>query len=102
MSGKTWDWAALALACMWIGGYATGRGRPIRELTSWADWQFCYASRRSPWFWIAVPIVVTAVAGLIVFRPRRSLRNWRAARERDRRRARAAQIPVRLHQLRDR
>ncbi|KUN32475.1 hypothetical protein AQJ11_02825 [Streptomyces corchorusii] len=102
MSGETWTWAALALACMWIGGYATGRGRPIRELTSWADWQFCYASRRSPWFWVAVPIVFTAVAGLFLVRPRRSLHNWRASRERDRQRGRDVQIPARLNRFRDR
>ncbi|GGZ72976.1 hypothetical protein ACFOOM_01180 [Streptomyces echinoruber] len=101
MSAGTWARVALALACVWAGGYATGRGRPVRALTTWADWQVAYTSRRSPWFWLAVPIVAAAIAGLIVFRPRRSLRNWRAARDRDRRRARTAQIPIRLRSLHD-
>lgn len=54
----------IALACMWIGGYATGRGRPVHCLVIWADWQFSYRPRRSARFWIAAPIVLLAAAAL--------------------------------------
>ncbi|MFF5655259.1 hypothetical protein [[Kitasatospora] papulosa] len=77
---------AFALACMWVGGYATGRGRLVRELLAWADWKVAYAPRRSPAFWVAVPVVVVACCCLWAFRPLRTLHHWRAARERDRRR----------------
>jgi hypothetical protein len=102
VTGRDWALIYLALACMWVGGYATGRGRPVRGLVAWADQQFTHASRRSPWFWLAAPVVAVAACGLLVFRPRRSLRNWRTARERDRRRALAAQTPLRLRDRRDR
>ncbi|EMF31112.1 hypothetical protein H114_00747 [Streptomyces gancidicus BKS 13-15] len=91
----------IALACMWVGGYATGRGRPVRAVVAWADWHFTTAPRRSPRFWAAAPVVVAAVCCLWLFRPRRSLRNWRAWREHDRRRALPTQTPSRLSDRRD-
>lgn len=66
-----------ALACMWIGGYAAGRARIVRGLVRWADWQVATVSQRSPRFWIAVPIVAVAAGCLWVFRPRRTLANYR-------------------------
>ncbi|WP_405961199.1 hypothetical protein OG235_36665 [Streptomyces sp. NBC_00024] len=71
---------AIALACMWIGGYATGRGRPVHCLVIWADWQFSYRPRRSARFWIAAPIVLLAAAALWTLHPRRTAairRAWR-------------------------
>lgn len=67
-----------ALACMWIGGYATGRGRIVKALVVWADRQVGSASRRSPRFWLGLPIVLVAAACLWVFRPRRTLTSYRA------------------------
>ncbi|WP_406321772.1 hypothetical protein [Streptomyces sp. NBC_00519] len=67
-----------ALACMWIGGYAAGRGRVAKALVAWADRQVGHASRRSPRFWIALPVVLAAAACLWTFRPRRTLNSYRA------------------------
>lgn len=86
----------VALACMWIGGYATGRGRPARALVAWADWHYTIAPRSDPRFWIAAPIVAAAVCCLWAFRPRRSWRNWRAWHHRDRQRALPTHTPSRL------
>jgi hypothetical protein len=86
MTGE--DWAlTVAVVCMWVGGYATGRGRPIRRLVAWADWQYQWASRRAVWFWLGAAIVAVAIAGCLLFRPYRSWRNWHAWRDYDRRRA---------------
>ncbi|MFF6801069.1 hypothetical protein [Streptomyces sp. NPDC012616] len=74
---------ALALACMWVGGYATGRGRIVRRLVRWADWQVACASRHSPWFWTAVPILLVSAGCLWVFRPHRTLANYRAWKARE-------------------
>lgn len=75
----------VALACMWMGGYATGRGRPARALVAWADWHYTIAPRSDPRFWIAAPIVAAAVCCLWAFRPRR-----------DRQRALPTHTPSRL------
>lgn len=90
MTDRAWLLICFALACMWVGGYAAGRGRPIRDLVAWADWHFTTAPRRSPHFWIAAPIAVIAFGALWVLRPRRSAHNWRAWREHDRRHATTA------------
>ncbi|MEU0060724.1 hypothetical protein [Streptomyces sp. NPDC006334] len=82
MSGHDRLLIYFALACMWIGGYATGRGRWVHALVNWADWQVVYAHRRTLCFWIAVPIVLAAAAGLWLRRPRRTLANYRAWRAR--------------------
>ncbi|MDQ0961965.1 hypothetical protein QFZ66_005843 [Streptomyces sp. B4I13] len=68
----------VALACMWVGGYATGRGRLVRGVVRWADWQVAYAPRRSPRFWTALPILLVSAACLWIFRPRRTLTNYLA------------------------
>ncbi|MFE3149118.1 hypothetical protein ACFXJ6_21090 [Streptomyces sp. NPDC059218] len=68
----------VALACMWIAGYATGRGRVIKAIVAWADWQLAYATPRSPGFWVAVPVVLTAAACLWIARPRRTWTNYQA------------------------
>lgn len=80
------DWLLLyfALACMWIGGYATGRGRIVRSLVRWADWQVASAPQQSPRFWIALPIVLAAAGCLWVFRPRRTWTNYQAWKARPR------------------
>jgi hypothetical protein len=96
VTGGTAAGVAAALACAWISGDAIGRGRPGRALTAWADWQVVTAPRRSASFWAGAVVVATVACVLIALRPRRSIRNWRAWRERDRRRALAAQTPFRL------
>lgn len=78
MTQQDWLLISFALACMWIGGYATGRGCVVKALVAWADWQVASASRRSPRFWLALPIVLVAAACLWVFRPRRTLTTYRA------------------------
>lgn len=78
MTQQDWLLVYFALACMWIGGYATGRGRVVKTIVRWADRQVASASRRSPRFWLALPIVVAAAACLWVFRPRRTLTSYRA------------------------
>ncbi|MET7809817.1 hypothetical protein ABZT26_03020 [Streptomyces sp. NPDC005395] len=78
MTGDNWARIAVALACMWVGGYATGRGRPVRELVAWADWQVSYRPRTAPQFWLAVPIIAAAVAALWITHPRRTAANWRS------------------------
>ncbi|MEU9758908.1 hypothetical protein AB0D98_03705 [Streptomyces sp. NPDC047987] len=67
-----------ALACMWIGGYATGRGRVVKALVAWADWQLASAPTRSLRFWVTLPVVLTAAACLFVTRPRRTWTNYHA------------------------
>ncbi|MET8747236.1 hypothetical protein [Streptomyces sp. NPDC004728] len=68
----------IALACVWIAGYAAGRGRLMKALAAWADWQLAYATRRSPRFWAALPVVLTAAAWLWITRPRRTWTNYQS------------------------
>ncbi|MFJ7489740.1 hypothetical protein ACIQZB_00515 [Streptomyces sp. NPDC097727] len=67
-----------ALACAWVGGYSIGRARTLKALVAWADWQLAHATTRSPRFWVALPIVLTAAAWLWITRPRRTWTNYQA------------------------
>jgi hypothetical protein len=83
----------LAFALLWLGGYLTGRARPVAWLVDWADDQLTQRPIRSPRFWIAVPIALLAVGALWATHPRRTLANYRANKERLRRRRGPAPVP---------
>ncbi|WP_181383524.1 hypothetical protein [Streptomyces sp. NWU339] len=102
MTNRDFLLVCFALVCMWLGGYSAGRGRPIHELVAWADWHITTAPRRSLRYWTALPVVAVAACCLWLFRPRRTLRNWRAWRAYDRRRALPTQTPSRLNDRRAR
>ncbi|MGX1513974.1 hypothetical protein [Streptomyces collinus] len=79
---------ALALAACAAAGYVTGRLRLEDRLVDWADDQLTERPARSPRYWLAVPIVLAAVAALWTIHPRRTRANYRANKAaRDRRSA---------------
>ena len=78
-----------ALAAAGLAGYAAGRTRPLRLAVDWADDQVARRPMWSPRFWLAVPVVLAAVAGLWLVHPRRTAANRRAFRDEQR-----APVPV--------
>lgn len=76
---------AAAVLCA-AAGYLAGRLRPGNRLVDWADDQITERPARSPRFWLAVPLVLLAVAALWTVHPRRTLATYQDNKARRRHR----------------
>jgi hypothetical protein len=62
-------------------GYLTGRTRPARALSDWAErlpWRRPGFSRREWRWWAAQPVYACQIAVLLTVRPRATVRAWQA------------------------
>jgi hypothetical protein len=67
-------------------GYLTGRTRPARALSDWADrlpWRRPGFSRREWRWWVAQPVYAAQIAVLLATRPRHTIGVWREWRTRN-------------------
>lgn len=71
----------LLLATAAALGYAAGRHRPGRRAVDWAQGTVTREPGCSPVFWVAVPVIVLALAAVWILHPRRTVENRRSWRE---------------------
>lgn len=75
----------LLLAAAVVAGYLTGRTRPARRVSDWAErlpWRRPGFSRREWRWWVAQPVYACQIAVLLTTRPRHTIRVWREWRTR--------------------
>lgn len=71
----------LLLAAAAVAGYLTGRTRPARCLSDWAErlpWRHPGFSRREWRWWVAQPVYACQIAVLLAVQPRATVRAWKA------------------------
>jgi hypothetical protein len=75
----------LLLVAAAAAGYLTGRTRPARALSNWAErlpWRRPGFSRHEWRWWAAQPVYAVQIAVLLATRPRHTIQVWREWRRR--------------------